>query len=352
MLRKLMVAAGTLAIFTAILLAQEGSKTKQKQPAPADAKVEAKPDAVREAVDKLVQSYVEAFNKNDADAVAAHWSEKGVYVDRETGERSEGREHLLNDFRQLFSEHGGAQLTIDVTRTRLVRPDVAAVEGTATAMIPDAETIATDFSALLVKQQDKWLIESVNESPLAGPTSAQEALQELAWMIGHWVDESDSVHVDTNCRWGADGTFLVRSFVVQPADEELMQGTQVIAWDPRLEQIRSWKFFSDGSFGEAVWSKSGDDWLIKGTHTLSDGRLASGTQVIQRVDENTLLVQLIGRDIDGVPVPSTEPVKVVRAADSEEHEAEAPAQPREAEPARDKAATDAPPRGKSEGGRP
>ena len=39
-----------------------------------------------QAIMKLVDSYVDAFNKGDAAAVAGHWSKDGVYVNRTTGE--------------------------------------------------------------------------------------------------------------------------------------------------------------------------------------------------------------------------------------------------------------------------
>ena len=347
MVRKLMVVAGALAIVTAVLFAQEGNKTKPKQPAPTAAK--AKPqNADADAMDKMVQSYIAAFNKNDAEALAAHWAENGVYVDRETGERTEGRAAILVDFQKLFKDRAGARLNIELTGTRLIKPDVAAVEGSATAMLPGEEPTATDFSAILVKQEGRWLLESVQESPPPAPQSAQDALKPLDWLVGHWVDESESTRVDTTVRWGTGGTFLVRSFVVERPDEEEQQGTQVIGWDPRAAQIRSWSFFSDGSFGEAFWSKSGDDWLVKGNHTLADGRLAAGTQVIERVDDDTLQVRLIGREMDGEPLPSSESVKVVRAPASEEPKAEVPPPAtRQGAPADDK---EAPARAKPEGG--
>ena len=46
----------------------------------------------------------------------------------------------------------------------------------------------------------------------------------------------------------------------------------------------------------------------------SDGRLASGTSVITRVDNDTIEVQKIGESIDGEPIPASEPVTVVRVA--------------------------------------
>jgi hypothetical protein len=109
---------------------------------------------------------------------------------------------------------------------------------------------------------------------------------------------------------------LIRSFRVQLADEdEPRQGTQVIGWDPRHKQIRSWTFDSDGSFGEGTWSKNGDDWLVRMGHTQWDGRLTSGTQVITRVDNNTVTVQAIGSEVDGEPVPASEPVTVRRVVE-------------------------------------
>jgi hypothetical protein len=52
---------------------------------------------------------------------------------------------------------------------------------------------------------------------------------------------------------------------------------------------------------------------------LADGRVAGATQVITRVDENTLLVHLVGQEIDGETLPSTEAVRVVRAGGRDEN---------------------------------
>ena len=367
MVRKLIVATGVLAILAAVLLAQEGTKPKPKleavkeklgaarqavkekvkeaakgakeaakeklQEAAKGAKEAAKEklqEAVERAeaakevaeagdapIDKAVQSYAAAFNKNDAAATAAHWAETGVYVDRETGARTEGRDAIQADFETLFKERTGARLAIELTDRRLIKPDVASIEGNATASLPGEESSTTAFSAILVRQGEQWLIDSVHESPQATPPTAHDALADLEWLLGRWLDESETTRVETNVRFGAGNSFLVRSFVVQAPDEEEEQGTQVIGWDPRLKQIRSWSFFSDGSFGDGLWSKSGNDWLVKGTHTLADGRVASGTQVVEREGNDTLHVRLIGREIDGEPQPNSEPVRVVRAAGPE-----------------------------------
>ncbi len=339
-----------LALGAAVMFAQEGAKRKAlpapAAPPPAKSKLApaktqpantpeaaqttkaapkaAQPeDAATDPIRQSLREYADAFNKNDAEALAARWSDTGVHVDSQTGERTTGREALLADFQKLFKDKAGARLAAEVSSLRLIKPDVASVEGRASVILPGEEPSATAFTAILVKQDDQWLLDSVNESPLPTPSSAASALKELEWMIGHWMDDSDTDQVDTTVRWGASGSFLVRSFVVQREDEDLQQGTQVIGWDPLQKQIRSWSFFSDGSFGEGLWSKSGDEWLVKSTQTLADGSLASGTQVIARVDDNTVTVKTIGREVDGEPAPSSEPVTVVRAAAAEPIETDA-----------------------------
>ena len=40
---------------------------------------------------KMVASYVQAFNRHDAKALAEHWSPDAVYINRTTGEEVVGR---------------------------------------------------------------------------------------------------------------------------------------------------------------------------------------------------------------------------------------------------------------------
>jgi uncharacterized protein (TIGR02246 family) len=277
--------------------------------------LEKKPADASDAVRATLKSYGEAFNKNDAEAAAAFWGAKAVYVDRATGERSEGREAIQTDLATLFKEHHGTRLTANVNGVRFIKPDVAMVDGVATVFRPNEEPNETSFSAVLVKDAGAWLIDSVQETDTPTPPTAGEALKDLEFLVGRWHDKTESVRVDTAVRWSAKHSFLIRSYNVE-REGDVYEGTQVIGWDPREKRIRSWTFGSDGSFGEESWSKLDGDWIIKMTRTLADGGTSSGTQVLTRKDDNTLTVQAIAREIDGEPATTGEPVTVERVADA------------------------------------
>jgi uncharacterized protein (TIGR02246 family) len=297
------------------LIAQETRSTK---PAPAGGQTKpGQNDSEAEPIRQAFQSYVDAFNKHDAKALAALWMPKGIYVDRSTGERIEGREALEKDFATTFKEKPSARLSGTLQSVRFIRPDVAATEGEAVETpTEEQKPNSTAFSAIFVRQDGRWLIDSIQENDVPPSQPVPASLADLDWMVGHWVDKSDQARVDTICRWSPRHAFLVRSFTIKTGqDGDADQGTEIIGLDPKTKQIRSWTFLSDGSFGEATWTKDGNNWTRKGSQTLSDGRSASGTQVISRIDDNTTTVELIAKEIDGEPQPATDPLTVVRVSD-------------------------------------
>jgi uncharacterized protein (TIGR02246 family) len=267
-------------------------------------------------IQKFLRAYVDAFNKQDLDSASAMWAENGSHVDRETGERTEGRKAIRADLAEVFKKPVKTRLAGKVDRVRFIKPDVASVEGQTTTAVPNEEPSVSQFSATLVKHGDQWQMESVEEMPVPQSSTAYDALRDLDWLIGNWVDESKDAPVVSTFRWSANKSFLIRSFSTKDGEKTTQLGTQIIGWDSRSRQIRSWIFNADGSFGDGVWTKTGNDWSIKSTQTLSDGRAASGTYVVSRVDENTLSLRLIGQEIEGEPVPKSDPVSLRRLPDA------------------------------------
>ncbi len=259
-----------------------------------------------------VQTYVEAFNRGDAAAVAAHWSENGEWVNP-AGDRIKGRTAIQKSLEAFFAESEGQQrIEVFQPTIRLLAPTVAAEEGTARVTGREVEQSETSYIAIHVKQNGQWKIDSVRETAIPSTPSNYEHLRELQWMIGEWVDEDEDATIETNCAWTANKNFINRSFTVSIKDQVNASGTQVIGWDPVAGQIRSWVFDSEGGFGEGVWSRAGDRWMVKATHVFQDGGRASAIRILTPIDADTFRLEVIGREIDGEIQPNIDPVTIRR----------------------------------------
>lgn len=276
------------------------------------------PSPDRSVIEEALQDYLAAFNRHDAAATGALWSPTGFYEDRDSGQCLEGREAIEADLADLFGRLPEIQLTIHADQVRFIGPDVAKVNGRAMVNTPGEDPRETGFSAIFTRHQDQWLLETAEETEWASPAAAGAVLKELEWLVGTWQDQSDDVRVETTIRWARGGSLLIWAYTIQANDEEKpREGTQVIGWDPRSRQIRSWTFESDGSFGEGTWSRSGDEWLARLTYTSATGELATATQIISKINNNRFKAQMVGLEIDGTPLPSLEPVMAVRVSTPE-----------------------------------
>ena len=274
---------------------------------------EAKPSPDEAAIRKAIDSYIDAFNRNDAAAVANHFSEKGTYVDPITGEREVGREAIAKSLSERFALGLKPKLSVTVDSIRLLDDNVAIEEGTATVVTKKTAPEESTYVAIHVKKDGKWQLDSVRETllPEAAPDDSSP-LDELSWMIGRWVDKSESASVETVCDWALNGAFITRSFTIALAGQPVMAGTQIIAWDPANKRIRSWVFDSDGTFGEGAWTKEENRWRIRATSTLADGSKGTGVQIITKLDDDSFTFESIARQVDGELLPNVEPITIVR----------------------------------------
>lgn len=272
------------------------------------------PDEAETAIRTAIDSYVAAFNKGGAKALAAHWTEQGEFV-TPAGKELRGRPQLEEDFAVYFAETKNAKIELLDTSIKVASPSVALETGTARVVSPDAEPSETIYKAIHVKTAEGWKIDSVREEAPAAPAPTHyEQLKDLEWMIGEWVDTDDNATVETTCRWSTNNNFLIRSFRVNVQDRIDFEGTQVIGWDPAAQTIRSWLFDSDGGFGAGRWTGGDGRWTVQTLSVLPDGRRASATSIHEIVDENSFRFQSIGRQVDGELLPNIDPVTVVRRA--------------------------------------
>ena len=269
-------------------------------------------------IGKSLDEFVAAFNEKNAEKLATCWTETATHTDRETGERTEGRAAIQADFTKIFAAQPTIKLSATLTRVKLITPDVAQVEGLSNVISGDGIPVESVFTAIMTHSGDKWLFDSIEETAAPVPATPADALKQLEWLIGEWTDESGDVKVRTTFRWSANRAFLLRSFVADSADGSALEGTQVIGWDANLQQIRSWTFNSDGSFGASTWSKNGNSWMAKSSQTSANGDISSGTYVLEQVDENSFTLQLIGHEINGDAQPAAPAATITRVMSSVE----------------------------------
>jgi uncharacterized protein (TIGR02246 family) len=266
--------------------------------------------ADRAAIGEAISSYVAAFNRADAAAVASYWTPSGVFQMAD-GEERVGREAITEAFGQYFAETKGAQLSVETTSLRFLAPSVAAEEGRA-RVTADGDESLTSYRAVYVKQGDKWLMDMVNEVEEFVPLSHYEQLKPLEWMIGSWVDQDPTNRIETSCEWTENRNFITRSFTVFIDGVADLRGTQIVGWDPSTNTIRSWMFDARGTFGTGTWKQDGDRWIVRTKQVLSAGEKATAINVITKISDDEFTWQSTAREVDGELFPDMGPFAVVR----------------------------------------
>jgi uncharacterized protein (TIGR02246 family) len=301
-------AVAGLIVGSAMLAGQDTPKPAARAARPATAD--------EQAIRDLLARFAEAFNKGDADAIAAQFTEDARVVDEE-GEVAEGRDAIRARFAESFAENPDLRVDFQVDRLDFLTPDVALEEGHGTAR-ESAEGVPPEtsyYTAIYVKRDGKWLISRVRDhaDPLRELDTPRSHLDELAWMVGDWVEESDEAVVRTECAWADDGNYLLRTFTVHVAGKPALTGSQRIAWDPQRRQFRSWVFDSDGGFSEGSWTQAGEDqWIIRNTGVLRDGSPVTAVNIITREGPETMRWQSTERTMGGVALGDDVEIVVAR----------------------------------------
>jgi|GEM_PF-5080445 len=154
--------------------ASEVKDTVKKSPAsaeeaPADgAAREADEAAIRASVEK----FVEAYNLQDASAVAELFLPKAQILDADDN-AVEGRENIAALFAEVFEEHPETGIEIAIESIRFIGPNLALETG-ASVTVPAEGGIpeAGRYSCLHIRQDGKWSMGLVRDIP-AEPTSSR-----------------------------------------------------------------------------------------------------------------------------------------------------------------------------------
>jgi uncharacterized protein (TIGR02246 family) len=264
------------------------------------------------AIQKLAESFVAAFHKGDARAVAACWAPDGDFT-LQTGRHLQGRAAIEKAFADLFAENKGLKIRIESLSLRFLTPDSAIEDGTTEVFPPDGGPPSrAHFTNVHVKKDGQWLLSSAREAPFVPPGN-YEHLHGLEWAVGNWAGEGDEGAVERLAvAWADNQNFLSATFMTTVKDTSVGKATHWIGWDPVANRIRSWIFDASGGFGEGTWTQDGKKWVLKTTSVLQDGKKAAATYVLTPLDVDTMTMQTRDRSEDGDRLPDSKEVKLKR----------------------------------------
>jgi len=261
---------------------------------------------------KRAEAFVAAFNKGDAKALAGLFAPDGDMVDQE-GHHLKGRKAIEEGYQKFFSQAKGAKLFITITSVRFPKPDLAFEDGLTEVVVPDGAPSAARYSIVYVKQEGQWYLESVREAIAVPPTNAGK-LQELEFLIGHWVEDVEKGgSAKASYSWEGHRNFMVSTFDLTMKDVSVAGGTQWISWDESVKKPRAWTFVFNGGFAEGVWTRDGENnWKIAITGTHRDGKKLTATNVFTKIDDDHVSFRFIDRTLDGKSLPDVKAVKMKR----------------------------------------
>jgi uncharacterized protein (TIGR02246 family) len=263
--------------------------------------------ADKAAVRARGEEFLKALAKGDAKEVAAFWTATGEYV-RGADLTIRGRANIEKAYAEHLKKKQPGTVTVESESIRFLSDDTAMQEGVFVVKRPNpAETTRSQFSALFVRSGGKWYFGQLRESP--EPTS----LQELAWLAGNWTYSNDGAETRMAVEW-TEGKKYLLCRTTRKEDNQTTTATQILAVHPATGAIQSWTFESDGSIGEAVWSRTDKGWTAKVTSFDADGDKVTATTTLTPVDENSFTFQSTERTVDGEKAADVGPIKVTRAA--------------------------------------
>jgi uncharacterized protein (TIGR02246 family) len=253
---------------------------------------------------KSMQAYEAAFNKGDVDAIMAFWSTDAEFIN-DDGKATRGRDAIAAQTKRAISEHKGLTIKLTNKSIRFIKPDVALQDGIVTLSAQDKAADSGPFTSVWAKTDGKWLLVSVRDLPDDAPTAGTNysTLKQLEWLVGEWTGEEKDVSVAMSARWDKNQNFLVIDQAIKMKGDNNLSLTQIVGWDPSQQQMRSWVFDSHGGFGEAFWTRQGNQWELQVAGVLNDGRTTSSVNIWKYVDENTLEWQSTERQVDSQPMP-------------------------------------------------
>src|SRR5262245_46791435 len=306
----LFLAGGLLLGFALYQIGAAGSRPQQPAAQPvAQREPEAKAagnkesDAAKEAVMANVRTFTEAFNRRDMPAILKLFADDCVLTEAD-GTIVHGLKELEEELKESFEDDPDGKISVSVDLLRQVAPDVIIEEGK-TMFFPDGKilTAETDYQAIHVKRDDRWLMKRVRSFNRV-VLSPYASLRELEFLVGDWVDEIPDSLVESSYHWDDNKTFLLQKFTIRVNGQKVLSGSQRIGRDPLSKQIKGWVFDSEGGYAESLWANVDDSWVIKGKGVRADGKVVTVTNQLTQLGKDRISFESVDRIVGEERMPN------------------------------------------------
>lgn len=281
--------------------------------APTEATVDLSPDLL--AIRAGAEAFVKAFDRQDAAAVAALWTEDGEYID-ETGQAIQGRAQIEMIYAEFFEKNPKARIRINIDAMRIVGAHTAIEDGsTIVELGGDAAPLLNRYTAVHEKVDGRWLMASIRESGSSAP-SAQESTQDLEFLVGTWTAEEFGNRTESVCQWVSGKSFIERKYTTTLRDGSQTSGVQLIGWNPAMAAVLSWDFSPGGGHALGIWTPVDDGWTAEVRGYTADGTPIYSVNLLRRLDENAYAWQSVARHVGDTALPDTNEVVLKRKTEN------------------------------------
>ncbi len=266
-------------------------------------------DADREAIVKTSREFADAFNKGDAKAVAAMWTENGECREA-NGETFRGRAAIEKAYTDFFKAAPGVKIDVLVKSVRFPAKDMAVEEGLIRQTRgPKDLPGTTAYVAVHAREGGQWKIALSSETGVG-----QDRLEDLDWLLGDWITKVKDADVKLSVVRDPKKPFINATFTRTVMGKEPLSGSIRISLDPETGRLRSWGFEDDGAHSQGLWFCDGKSWVIDTRGVLANGTPTAERIVLQRATPDVITWRTIDRVIGDTPVADTAPMRLTRAA--------------------------------------
>jgi len=219
--------------FLLVLVVLMGGLTTAQDITAKDSKRE--PD--RLAIEKLTKDAIQAFDKRDAAAIAANWTDEGEFVHND-GEPIRGRAEIEQGYVEFFKTlKGNPKLEVQSDVLRFPSADMAVTETTLRLKNDEGDIVASGRqNTVLVREGGQWKVAIVREWDR--DIGLDVSLKDLDWLIGTGRATTEDREVTITYEWDENQAFLRGKFTVKEGAKVVESGTQMIGKDNTKGVIR------------------------------------------------------------------------------------------------------------------